>query len=450
MLLDDRLARGLDTPMSRPRDWFSRLLAPGSFARNAAVLGSGTALSQLIALAAYPFLTRLYTTDQFGVLTVYSSALAILVVVASFRYELAIPLSEEDGEGFDTLVLSLAILLGFSSLTAVVVVAMPDQIATVLGSDGVRPYLWLLPIGVLGAGLFQALSFWAIRVGSFTSIARAKVFQGFGLAGTQLIAGVVSGATAWLVVGDVVGRAAGSGRLGSLVLSSDVRGDGVPGWGRLRSVAHRYRRFPAYSMFAGLLNSAGLRVPALLIVAQYGLTTGGQFGLTLLVLAVPITLVSRSVSQVYLSEAARLARTSHGELKRLFQATAVRLAAIGVVPVAVLVIAGPWLFETVFGAEWRVSGELARALSPMLFGQFVVAPLAHTLTVLERQSTQLLWDAIRLGLVVATLGGISAQGGSALLAVSVYGAAMFVAYGLLYVLNSRAIDRASRAEAASS
>ena len=63
-------------------------------------------------MAAAPILTRLYDPDDFGLLAVYSGILALVLVVASVRYELAIPLPEDEEEAANIAVLSLLIVLG--------------------------------------------------------------------------------------------------------------------------------------------------------------------------------------------------------------------------------------------------------------------------------------------------------------------------------------------------
>ena len=54
---------------------------------------TGTAAGQLVSLLLSPALTRIYSPQQFGVLSVYTALLTILVVIASLRYELTIPMA---------------------------------------------------------------------------------------------------------------------------------------------------------------------------------------------------------------------------------------------------------------------------------------------------------------------------------------------------------------------
>lgn len=62
------------------------------------VLVGGTTGAQLLAVLAAPLLTRLYTPEDFGLLAVYASLLGLIAVIASLRYELAIPLPTDDTE----------------------------------------------------------------------------------------------------------------------------------------------------------------------------------------------------------------------------------------------------------------------------------------------------------------------------------------------------------------
>jgi O-antigen/teichoic acid export membrane protein len=66
------------------------------FFRNVAILAGGTAIAQALNVLTAPIITRLYTPNDLGNLSVYISIYSILVVVASWRYETAIPLPKDD------------------------------------------------------------------------------------------------------------------------------------------------------------------------------------------------------------------------------------------------------------------------------------------------------------------------------------------------------------------
>jgi len=59
-----------------------------SFAANVAFMVTGTALGQAASIVLAPVLTRLYSPDQFGYLSVYTAALMIFSVVAVLGFAL--------------------------------------------------------------------------------------------------------------------------------------------------------------------------------------------------------------------------------------------------------------------------------------------------------------------------------------------------------------------------
>ncbi|MDT2285392.1 hypothetical protein P7H17_03750 [Paenibacillus larvae] len=67
----------------RVRQLVSQSMLNRPFVKQVSVLAGGTAFSQLLLVAASPVLTRLYTPEQFGVLSVYVALLSIFTVIGS-------------------------------------------------------------------------------------------------------------------------------------------------------------------------------------------------------------------------------------------------------------------------------------------------------------------------------------------------------------------------------
>jgi hypothetical protein len=65
-------------------------------------------------------LTRLYGPSGLGVLSVYAAVLALMTIVAGLRYEIAIPLPEDDRGGLALLALVALCLVGTTIVVAVV------------------------------------------------------------------------------------------------------------------------------------------------------------------------------------------------------------------------------------------------------------------------------------------------------------------------------------------
>lgn len=416
-------------------------LRSSRFVRGVMVLAGGTALGQAISLAASPVITRLYAAEAFGLLSVYASLLSIVSIVAAMRYEYAIPLPEDEVTATELLFLSLALVVVVSSFVAVGVWWLGDRLSVWLGAPGLAPYLWLLPVGVFVTGLNQVLTYWTIRHRDYGRLARRTVTRSVGAVAVQTGLGWFGAGPVGLLLGELVGRAGGSTNLGVAAWQRVRHQIGQVTVEGIRRAARAYIRFPMLSSGSSLLNSAGVFLPPILITAGYGLQVSGLFALAHRILDAPVRLIGMSVSNVYLAEAAALARTDPVRLRRMFQQTTVRLLLVGGMPAAVVGVMSPWIFATVFGEEWREAGVYAQLLAPYVAARFVVLPISQTLNILNRQDVQLVWDATRLGVVAAALLGAAHMGWSPRTAILGFGLGMFVCYLTLYVLVARTLLR---------
>jgi O-antigen/teichoic acid export membrane protein len=408
------------------------------------VLAGGTALGQAITVLASPILTRLYTPEDFGVLAVYSSILGILSVIASWRYELAIPLPEQDEDAVNLVALSLGIVVLMSLIVGLGAWLLGAQVVQWLNAPGLRPYLWLLPIGVLLVGSYQIFNYWAVRKQAFGVIAKTKLHQGLGAVLTQVSSGFLKSGPLGLIVGQIVGQCAGLMTLAGLLLRADRAKLQAISWPDANDMARRYRRFPQFSSFAGLINSAGLQIPVILLAFYYGPQVTGWFALAQRVLGVPMNLVGQAISQVYMGTGSQLGRHDVWALRSLFFKTVTRLLLLGSVTLGVLAIGGPWLFARIFGANWGNAGRYLQVLCPAILAQFVVAPLSQTMNILEHQDWQLKWDIFRLALVVFSISLTFAAGGTPWQAILVYSLNMIIAYTVLFLMNIVLLDKVQK------
>lgn len=379
------------------------LFGANRFARQVGLVAGGTALGQGIILLGAPALTRLYHPADFGVFAIYSSLLFTFSVVVSLRFDLAVLLPTDDGEAAAVLRLSRRTAIVMAMLAGGVLAAFAPVIARLTQTPGLQHGLWMLPLGLWGAGSFQALNAWALRRKAFATTATGQVTQAFGRVVSQIGLGVAGMGPLGLLAGDALGRATGASALTWQALRGGPEVKAPPPTVPLSVVAARYRRFPLLSTWGGLLTQAGIQAPPILLAALYGPHVAGWYALGQRVVAVPTVLIGSSIAQVYLARVSVLARGDVRRVRRLFFKAAGVLFLIGLVPFGTLALAGPRLFAAVFGAPWEETGRFVQILSGMLLVQFVVVPLSQTLHVLQRQGLQLAWDATRLVLVVGTL-----------------------------------------------
>jgi O-antigen/teichoic acid export membrane protein len=400
-------------------------LPTNRFARSVSILAGGTVAGQGIVVLSSPLLTRLYSPEDFGLLAVYASLLSIVGVVASLRYQLAIPLPEKDEEAANVVVLSLLVVLVVTLLTAVIVFFWGHSIAALANTPALADYMWLLPVGLLIMGIYQVFNNWAIRTKSFTAIARTKLTQSASMVAIQ-ISGYALGPLA-LLVGRVFGQAAGTSSLGLLAVRSK--------WCAFRSVdmkgvlhaAGRYRRFPIFSTWGGAFNTAGTQLPPLLFAALFSSSAAGIYMLAHRVLAMPMTLIGKAIADVFFSQAAEARR--NGQLGPLVAVIHEKLAYIAMPPALILIFAAPELFAFMFGKNWEQAGVFAQWMAPFLYFNFVASPLSTLNSVMEKQPHALSFQAM---LLISRVGAImlGSLSGSVVLAVALFSLASALAWSL--------------------
>jgi O-antigen/teichoic acid export membrane protein len=94
-----------------------------------------------------------------------------------------------------------------------------------------------------------------------------------------------------------------------------------------------------------------------------------------------------------------------------------------------LSVAGPWAFGWVFGGQWERAGSYAQLLAVAFLAQFVASPVTNVLNLVERQGLALIWEVVRLVLVVGVPWLVWLLGGSDLAGVAGYAGVLVFSYG---------------------
>lgn len=358
-------------------------------------------MGQVITVLASPILTRLYGPDDFGVMAVYVSLLSIFSVIASLRYQLAIPLPEEDGEAVNLLALSLGIMLLMGLLVGLGSWLLTDQIIGWVNAPALRPYLWLLPIGIGVVGTYQVFNYWAVRKQAFGRIARTKINQGLGSVLTQISLGLVKLGPIGLLLGQIVGQAAGITTLAAQAWKQDGKALKALSPAAICRLAIRYRRFPLFSSWSGVLNALSVQLSTLLLSSFFGSGITGLFALSQRAATLPLQLVGQSIGQVFYPAAVEANRK--GSIAATAEAFFKRLVLIGVPGFLLMGLVAPELFAIIFGEDWREAGIYMQWLTLWLFLVFISSPLSLLPSVMEKQSQEAIFHGLLLSSRLAAL-----------------------------------------------
>jgi len=334
----------------------------------------GTIIAQGIQLGISPVLTRIYGPTDFGIFALYMSVVSLFSIIATGRYEMAIMLPPDDDDAVNLLALALLVSVGVSLVAFGVILFFKEKLAIVLGDRRVAPWLYLIPVSILLTGCYQTFNYWSNRRKKYRRLSGSRIIQYTSAAAANVgLGGLGAGG---LIGGNIAGQL-----ISTLALGWQVARDGLGLRWRvracsLRANASKYRDFPMINSLHAFMDIAQASGANFLISHFFGQQILGHYSLTVRILRAPLNIIGASLSQVFLQKAAEV-NNQGGDLQALVKKAIMGLLLSALPIFAISYLAAPAIFALVFGERWRVAGEYARILSPWLFMNFVVSPLAQ-------------------------------------------------------------------------
>ncbi|MFW2075068.1 oligosaccharide flippase family protein [Acinetobacter gerneri] len=374
----------------------AKLNAQGGFLKAVSVLVGGTAFAQLIAFLSLPFLTRLYSPEDYSILGIYIALVSILSVVSCLRFDIAIPIPQQENEGKALLILALLSNTIFFILLYILMLLIYPLIEEIKVVKQLSYWIWLVPFGVYISGLYSALQYWATRHKRFKDIAQTRMTQAVFGNCTSLTIGVISGGFWGLILGQILNFSGGL-----LKLSTSAKKDlSLVASSPLKDTFFKYSNFPKYSTFEALANTSAIQLP-LIIIASF--IVGPEVGFLMMamkILAIPMGLLGSAIAQVYLANA-----NNYLENKELYGYTKTvifKILKIITLPFIFLAILSPFIFTIIFGKGWSGLGVYILYMIPWFFMQMLVSPVSMSLNIIGKQKVALIIQII--GFILRVLG----------------------------------------------
>jgi O-antigen/teichoic acid export membrane protein len=354
------------------------------------MLIGGTFLAQLIPILLQPILRRMFTPEEFGIMAVYFSIVSIVCVFVNLNYQAAVVLPEDEKDSMALVLGSLVISSVISLFFGLILVLFSDLfLAFFKFPSGLKPWLILLPISIFLNSAHLIFSGWLTRKKAFRAFALNKVSRRMAEGVGQLSLGVK-----WHSAGLIVGTFIGDLVNGITYWVQYIKTGGTFSKEirqRIKGNLKRYKHFPLVSLMPNLLSTISLFIPVLLITSLYSADVTGQFDLSRQILALPLSLISVSISQVLLQKLteSRMKKESvMAQMKKLF----LILVAISLLTCIVTTFVGEELFTWIFGEEWRFSGEITVLLIWSYGIKFVISPLSITFIAFEKLTLNSIWQ----------------------------------------------------------
>uniref|UniRef100_UPI00333FCD3F oligosaccharide flippase family protein n=1 Tax=Castellaniella defragrans TaxID=75697 RepID=UPI00333FCD3F len=360
---------------------------------------TGTVLAQVIPVIGSLVLARLYVPADFGIFSAWLGIVLILGVVLTGRFETALAI-EFDGEPRRLAVLSTLATAGLVACAVAILCGVSVQlIPGIIGDQTPVMVIFLIP-AALAVAMAQTWQSWAAAEGRYRQLSMMRIAQAGAITLIQIIVGVFHAAADALAISYLLGQIIG------LVASLYLMPLGVlPGRQVLAIIQdfwRRHRRFPLYSLPAGVISTAAAQLPVLIVASRFGADIAGLLAMSMRILGAPIGLLGKSVLDVFKRHAAASFR-QRGECRSDYLRTFKVLALSSCVFCMIMIIISEPFFALAFGETWRDAGKISIWLLPLFALRFIASPLSYMAYIAGKQHIDLIWQVFLFAMTLASL-----------------------------------------------
>ncbi len=406
---------------------FNRIIN-NPFLKNVSILASGTIISQIIVVAMSPILTRLYTVEAFGTLSLFASFMVIFSVVTTGRYELAIGLPEKDEKAKN--LIKLIFILGFVvSIIYLLILFISIEIFQYSDSSGLfqSKWIYLAPIYIFFIAIYSSLIYWNQRKKKYKKITISNAVQVISTTVFSLFFGffglIESGMLISLVLGIIIS---------SIFLLYDFnKRDLTLNIDELKKVGKDYISFPKYMILSDLSITTGQQYIPIIFSSLFSTTIVGYYSLANRMIRLPNIIITTSITNVFRNDAIDEIRKK-GNCGQLYRSIFKKLLVLSLPIYISVFVFSPILFTFLFGEKWLMAGNFARILSVLLLIEFIATPLNCIFYITHRQKI-----FMRLQIINTIFGGLLIYLGYRIFNDSYYSLVLFcfnsIIFNLLFI-----------------
>lgn len=166
-------------------------------------------------------------------------------------------------------------------------------------------------------------------------------------------------------------------------------------------LAARYKGFPLYSVWAGVVFNLNIFLPVILLSASGYAAAAGLYAFAQKILGAPSALISTSLNQVMHKDMVRAKR--EGAISLLVVGYVKRMILLSVGPAAAIAVVGYHAVGHVFGQAWEGASVFILVLAPLFALRFIFSPMGTLISVMEWQKHGLFYQVVSVIVSFATI-----------------------------------------------
>jgi O-antigen/teichoic acid export membrane protein len=353
----------------------------------------GTSVAQVISLVFSPLITRLYGPESIGLQGVFLSLLGIMATFSAMSYPNSIVLPKRDVDAMGLVFLSIYISLATSIIISIAIFFFGDNVLSLLNSQEISHYLFLLPIAMFITVLYTIIGEWLSREKAFRMAAMSSVILAVVVTVIKVFFGFINPSALSLIIAYISGFFISTfstfliwKKIRKIKFNRSIKVNVIP-------VALEYKDFPVFRTSQNFINAISQSLPVFLLAGFFSVSAAGQYSISISLLGVPLAIIGGSVMSVFYPRVTEAIRNGE-DVRNLIINTTKGLMQISIIPFLIIAVFGPELFRFIFGEQWIIAGKFSQWLSLFYFFQLINKPAIAAVAALRLQGGLLVYEIV--------------------------------------------------------
>lgn len=361
-----------------------------SLRKNALVLITGSSISQLVALALMPFLTYLYTPEEFGVFGFFVFVSGLGAQLATLKYCKAIILCKDSSEAVSLAAICIRLSFVTATILSVLIAGLAKWFPELFGAFSPLEWFGFSFVFISCNGIGETLYGLLLRKRMVKHLAFCSAARQVGTILCQLLSfyifaeGLAVGATVVLVICMLLTVAwIDFGLNGRLVWrKADLKG---------------FSDFPRYFLPQDFVYYLSAGIPIFIYSSLHAEVYVGAYYLANKILQQPANIAGRGLRNAFLAKFSEQALSgADSSAHRLCKDSAVKFS-LAIIPVVTLIaIATPFFVSRILGEKWELAATIIPYFVLSAGAQLAIIPAVSLAHAMRMQREKLFFELFQL------------------------------------------------------
>lgn len=363
-------------------------------------LFSTESLGRVIGVATTPIISRLYSPEDFGVLSVFISFISIVGPFICFSYPNAIPFIRNKRLCGGLICGSLIISFTSIAIVSIVLLLFRENLFSIFSICSLTNVWYLIPFGLLFYGFNEIFSQYCIRKRTFGIMAKVSLIQKSSGVIVKIVCGLVCITPLGLLIGDLMNSFGGFSlyiRHFGREIIQDVKSISIK---KVKYSLQKYSNFPIYRLPSKVLLQVSGNLPNFFFAWYFSTSSLGHISMARTLLSLPVVLIGYALGRSFVGEIANIGKEKGELIYDLSMKIGRKLFYFGVfVSICVFTFA-PIVFKYVLGSQWEQSGIYARLFIIPFVLQIMYSPLSEGIFNIFNKQSYILYIEIFRTLII--------------------------------------------------